>query len=170
MRKFAFILLGALSVNLAFSGCSESAKQSADASKNQASDPKLSADLIQNPKSADPSQDDQAAMEKVPVMTFERDKWSFGEIVQGEIVEYSFRFTNTGNTPLVITSAKGSCGCTVPEYPKEPIAPGESSFLKVTYDSNGRRDQFDKTVTITANTVPNTNLLYISGNVIVPEG
>ena len=102
-------------------------------------------------------------------MTFERDKWDFGEIIQGEIVEYSFKFTNTGKSPLVITSAKGSCGCTVPEWPKEPIAPGQADYLKVTYDSNGRKDNFDKTVTITANTVPNTNQLFITGNVIVPQ-
>jgi hypothetical protein len=128
----------------------------------------LSSEVIHNPKTAE--QGDQAAATgaQAPVMTFERDKWDFGDIIQGEQVEYAFRFTNTGTSPLIITSAKGSCGCTVPEYPKEPIAPGESSYLRVTYDSNGRQDRFDKTVTITANTVPNTNQLFISGNVIVP--
>ncbi len=128
----------------------------------------LSSEVIHNPKTAETSAEGTQAGAQAPVMTFDRDKWDFGDIIQGEQVEYAFRFTNTGSAPLIITSAKGSCGCTVPEYPKEPIAPGESSYLRVTYDSEGRQDHFDKTVTITANTVPNTNQLFISGNVIVP--
>ncbi|MBI1193075.1 MAG: DUF1573 domain-containing protein [Bacteroidetes bacterium] len=150
---------------VAMSSCADSE----DSTNGANADPALSGEMINNPKSAESKPDAVLDQATVPVMTFERDKWDFGAIIQGEIVEYSFKFTNTGKTPLVITSAKGSCGCTVPEWPKEPIPAGESGFLKVTYDSNGRRDKFDKTVTITANTVPNTNLLYISGNVIVPE-
>lgn len=132
-------------------------------------DAKLSTELIANPKSANPEVRAQASAAGAPVMQFDRDKWDFGEIIQGESVEYNFRFTNTGDAPLVITDAKGSCGCTVPDWPKEPIVPGESGRIKVTYDSKGRKDQFNKTVTITANTVPNANKLFISGLVIVPQ-
>lgn len=156
--SFSFGLLG-------FTSCADSQ----DAAGGGNADPALSGEMINNPKSAETKPGAVLDQATVPFITFERDKWDFGAIIQGEIVEYSFKFTNTGKSPLVITSAKGSCGCTVPEWPKEPIPAGESGFLKVTYDSNGRRDKFDKTVTITANTVPNTNLLYISGNVIVPE-
>jgi hypothetical protein len=163
--SYPALLLAALLGLTSFTGCADSDK-AADAA---GSDPALTGEMINNPKSADGNTGAVIDQATVPVMTFERDKWEFGDIIQGEIVEYSFKFTNTGKSPLVITSAKGSCGCTVPEWPKEPIPAGESGYLKVTYDSNGRRDKFDKTVTITANTVPNTNLLYISGNVIVPE-
>lgn len=161
----ATLLLGASLFISAFSACRENAPNASGKGENS---PSLSGDMINNPRTADPNVAtiDQAT---VPVMTFDRDKWEFGEIVQGEKVEYSFRFTNTGKSPLVITSAKSSCGCTAPEWPKEPVAPGESGFIKVVYDSQGRKDAFNKTVTITANTVPNTNQLYISGTVIVPQ-
>ncbi len=168
---FTYTLLFLLSLcsTAALSGCASDSGSDGAKEKTGQTDPSLSGEMINNPKTADQSGTAGVDQATVPVMTFERDKWDFGEIIQGEIVEYSFKFTNTGNSPLVITSAKGSCGCTVPEWPKEPISPGAVGYLKVTYDSNGRKDKFDKTVTITANTVPNTNLLYISGNVIVPE-
>ena len=58
-------------------------------------------------------------------MNFDRDEWDFGEINQGDVVEHSFEFTNTGKDPLIISNAKGSCGCTVPEWPRAPIPPGQ---------------------------------------------
>jgi hypothetical protein len=158
-------LLQGMALLLLFSACG-----GADNSPTPPEDSALSTDLIANPKTASPELASSTAAAGSPVMQFDRDKWDFGEIIQGESVEYNFRFTNTGDAPLIITDAKGSCGCTVPDWPKEPIGPGESGRIRVTYDSKGRKDQFNKTVTITANTVPNANKLFISGVVIVPQG
>lgn len=103
-----------------------------------------------------------------PVMSFEKDVHDFGQIVQGEKVSYSFKFTNTGKSDLLITDAKGSCGCTVPEYPRTPVKPGEAGVIDVIFDSTGKSGQQNKKVTITANTVPNTVVLAINGTVEVP--
>src|SRR5580693_4076643 len=84
-------------------------------------------------------------------MTFETDVHDFGTIDYAGNGTYEFKFKNTGKEPLIITNAKGSCGCTVPTYPKDvPIKPGESNVIKVTYDTK-RAGNFTKTVTITSN-------------------
>ena len=93
----------------------------------------------------------------------------FGEISQGEKVKRMFKFTNVGKSSLIISDAKGSCGCTVPLWPKEPIAPGEEAEIEVVFDSNGKSGHQKKTVTLVANTVPNTMLLVIEGDVLAPE-
>lgn len=90
-----------------------------------------------------------------PVMTFEKESHNFGEVTEGEVVEYSFKFTNTGNRDLLITKAEASCGCTVPEWPKEPLKPGQSGYMKVKFDSNGRPEGYtEKELYIQANTNP----------------
>ncbi len=83
---------------------------------------------------------------------FNEMNFDFGEIREGDVVDHTFVFTNTGSNPLIITDAKGSCGCTIPTYSKEPIAPGASGNIKVQFNSSGRKDEQDKTVTISANT------------------
>lgn len=96
---------------------------------------------------------------------FEKMEHDYGTIDQGANGATEFRFTNTGTEPLIISNAKGSCGCTVPEWPKEPIAPGASSSIKVKYDTK-RVGPISKTVTITSNAVDNGNaLLKIKGSV-----
>ena len=91
----------------------------------------------------------------------------FGEIKEGDMVKYSFKFKNTGSEPLVISDAKGSCGCTVPDWPREPIAPGASAEIKVEFDSKGKGTEDGskqtKRVTVTANTNPAQTYLTISG-------
>ena len=87
-----------------------------------------------------------------PVMEFSEVEHDFGVINEGDIAEHTFTFTNTGKTPLVITNAKGSCGCTVPAWPKEPIAPGATGEMLVKFNSKGKPNKQQKTVTITANT------------------
>jgi len=95
----------------------------------------------------------------IATMEFEQDVFNFGTITQGEMIKNVFVFTNTSDVPLVISNAKGSCGCTVPEWPKEPIMPGESSQLVVVFSSKGKKGTQAKKVTITANTkIPNTFL------------
>lgn len=102
---------------------------------------------------------------KAPVMTFEESEFDFGDINPGDKVEHIFTFTNTGESDLLITDAKGSCGCTVPDYKKDPIKPGEKSSMKVTFDSTGKSGQQQKTVTISANTASGNELLTIKASV-----
>ena len=104
----------------------------------------------------------------VPEFTFEKEVHDFGTIVQGEKVAYAFKFKNTGKADLIITSAKGSCGCTVPEWPQDPVAPGAEGVIDVVFNSDGKSGQQNKKVTIVANTVPNTKVLAINGTVEVP--
>jgi hypothetical protein len=89
-----------------------------------------------------------------PEMTFEQTVHNFGEITQGEKVEYAFKFTNTGKKDLLIQNAVSSCGCTVPEWPREPVKPGESGYLKVVFDSHGKEGYTEKEISIKANTDP----------------
>jgi len=101
-----------------------------------------------------------------PQFQFEELAHDFGQIAEGTLAQHSFKFKNTGNAPLIISNAQGSCGCTVPDYPRTPIAPGESGEIKVSFDSNGRPGRNDKQVTIDANTVPNAMVLNITSEVI----
>ncbi|MBI1225577.1 MAG: DUF1573 domain-containing protein [Bacteroidetes bacterium] len=100
------------------------------------------------------------------VMSFSETEFNFGKVKAGEKVEHEYTFKNTGKEPLVISNAKGSCGCTVPEWPKEPIAPGASAKIKVNFDSKGKSGPQTKQVTITANTDPVQSIIYIKGDVI----
>lgn len=102
-----------------------------------------------------------AAISDFPIMTFDKIEHDFGTINEGAIVEHTFRFTNTGKSPLVIVSAKGSCGCTVPKWPRETIAPGETGEFLVAFNSNGKPNLQNKQVTITANTEGGKEILKI---------
>lgn len=93
----------------------------------------------------------------------------FGTIDQNTTNPKTFTFTNTGDAPLIISDAKGSCGCTVPDYPRQPIAPGETGEIKVVYSPGTQANQQTKTVTITANTEPATTVLRIKANVTPGE-
>jgi len=95
--------------------------------------------------------------------------YDFGEMHQGESVTHDFILKNTGDADLIITAAKGSCGCTVPEWPKNPIAKGEEAAIKVTFNSAGKSGRQNKTVTLVSNAIPNTKVITINGNVIVPQ-
>ena len=105
----------------------------------------------------------------LPELSFETLRHNFGEITQGESASHQFTFTNTGEGDLIISQAKGSCGCTVPEWPKEPLAPGEASKIKVTFNSAGKSGKQNKTITLVTNAIPNTTVLTITGQVVVPE-
>ena len=113
------------------------------------------------------SQDKVKANVKTTVMTFDKVEHDFGVIKQGSKVDYSFKFTNTGENDLIITDAKGSCGCTVPDYPKEAVKPGESGKIKVSFDSNKKSGKQTKTVSIFANTANGSEKLTIKSNIIV---
>jgi hypothetical protein len=102
-----------------------------------------------------------------PVMSLETVTVDYGTIDKGADPIRKFKFTNTGNEPLIIKSAKGSCGCTVPTYPQEPIMPGESASIDVRYDTQ-RVGQFTKTVTLTTNENDGSRTLTIKGEVKAP--
>jgi len=100
---------------------------------------------------------------------FEEAVFDFGTIESGEKVSHLFTFTNTGDTPLVLINAKGSCGCTVPQWPKEPIAPGEKGQILVEFNSKGKSGAQNKRVTLTCNTDPAMTFVNIKGEVTKPE-
>ena len=103
-----------------------------------------------------------------PEISFEKETIDYGTIEKGDNGVRNFVFTNTGKSPLIISNARGSCGCTVPTWPKEPIKPGESGVIKVKYDTK-RTGPINKSVTITSNAKTPTKVLRIKGNIIVPQ-
>ena len=104
-------------------------------------------------------------IEDAPKFEFEKDIFDFGVVTEGETVQTSFKFKNTGNTPLIITDATATCGCTVPEYPKTPIKPGEKGEIKVVFNTLGKLGMQDKVVTITSNANPVAQGLHLVGEV-----
>ncbi len=122
---------------------------------------KIDSDLINNPVTASSPKD----TSQLPVFEFETENHEFGSIKEGDVVSFDFKFRNAGKAPLIITQASASCGCTVPEYSKDPIAPGEKGFIKVTFNSEGKHGMTSKTVTLLANTTPNTKVLTISADI-----
>jgi hypothetical protein len=92
--------------------------------------------------------------------------YDFGTINEGDIVEFSFRFKNTGNKPLAVSDAKASCGCTVPEKPTAPIKPGEIGYIKVKFNSDRKPGEAHKSITVTSNAIPEFPELYLKGTVI----
>ena len=139
--KKSFLIVAVLSVFI-FTSCKENA-----------------ADKV-NEENVAAAADRDAKADELPVMTFEENEWDFGSIEGGTAVEHIFKFTNTGTAPLVIVDAKSSCGCTVPEYTKAPVAPGDSGELLVKFNGSGK-NQVSKTVTITANTQAGKETLKI---------
>lgn len=104
-----------------------------------------------------------------PAFQFIHEEYNFGEITQGQTVEHIFQFVNAGDQDLVISSAKGSCGCTIPEKPDGPIAPGEVGKIKVTFNSAGKKGYKENTVTIKSNAKQNPIQIKIIGTVLVPD-
>lgn len=99
------------------------------------------------------------------VFSWDHQEHDFGTIGQESKVSHTFTFTNSGKVPLLISDAKGSCGCTVPEFPKDPVAPGASGDVKVSFDPAGRQGMNTKLVTILANTLSGSERVVIKANV-----
>ncbi len=108
----------------------------------------------------------EAMMDALPTIAFAEEFHDFGEVQEGEVVEHTFTFTNEGEGPLIISNAQGSCGCTVPDWPRQPIAPGQKGQIKVSFNSTGRAGRQDKRVTLTTNAVPQSKVLNITSTVI----
>lgn len=99
------------------------------------------------------------------VLEIENDSYDFGEVKEGEKVEHEFTFTNTGSEPLIISKVQASCGCTTPEYSKNPIAPGETGKVKVVFNSSGQMGKQQKIITVTSNATNTNTLLHLRGEV-----
>jgi len=125
----------------------------------------IPANLVSNPATASSQKGD----ERLPKMVFKNAQQDFGTIVQGTSVTHVYKFTNEGDADLIISFAKGSCGCTIPQWPKRPFKPGESGEIEVVFNSAGKKDTQNKKVYITANTVPINNVISLKGTVVAPE-
>jgi hypothetical protein len=110
------------------------------------------------------------AESKKAVIEFETTEHDFGTINEGDPAEFTYNFKNTGEAPLVISEVKPSCGCTIPDYTKNPVNVGESGFVKVTFDSNNKKDLVTKTVTVIANTEPKQMTLKFQARIVPKPG
>ena len=123
-------------------------------------------DIIRNPVSAQVPAD----TVNIAKIAFAEEHFDFGEVVEGEVVTHVYHFENVGKQPLVISNARSTCGCTVPDWPKDPIAPGEKGEIEVRFNTSGKRNTQRKPVTITANTYPATTQVMLEGKVLPKEG
>ncbi len=146
-----FLLLSILSLAIACTSSSD--------------DKAITTDLVASPLTANQS----ANKVEIPEIEMLETSFDFGEMQQGESVTHDFILKNVGEANLIISAAKGSCGCTVPEWPKAPISQGEEATIKVTFNSAGKSGKQSKTVTLVTNAIPNTKVLTINGNIIIPE-
>lgn len=102
-----------------------------------------------------------------PVITWEKLSHEFGDIVQGQKIEHTFKFTNTGTTALIITNVEVTCGCTVPKgWPRDPILPGNKGEITISFNSSGKIGRQNKVATITSNSIGTTNQVMIVANVL----
>lgn len=104
--------------------------------------------------------------DQYPVFSVADTTHDFGTIEEGKVVKYDFRFRNTGQKPLIISRASSTCGCTVPKFPKKPIAPGEVGYLRVVFNSAGKSGKQLKPIFVEANTMPQQITLSITCNVV----
>lgn len=119
------------------------------------------ADLVRNPVSADQPLD----TVNVAKIAFEEMEYNFGEAYEGDILVHVFTFKNTGKIPLIISDARSTCGCTVPNWPRHPIQPGAEGQIEVRFNTSKKDGPQNKKVTVTANTYPANTELHVFGKV-----
>ena len=127
----------------------------------------LPTSMVSNPHTA--SGIDTVSAANKPTLDFKDTLHEFGTIHQDEVITHDFAFTNNGKTPLLISSASASCGCTVADYPHDQLEPGKSAIMKVSFNSAGKSGHQEKSITIHTNTVRGIHMLYIKGEVIAPK-
>lgn len=151
------ILIFTTVLNIYFSSCG---------SKNNETKGLLNAsELVNNPIEADGKFSGDTSL--LPKIHFYETEFDFGDkIMEGEIVQHIFKYKNTGKSPLIIRTTQTSCGCTASEFSKEPVAPNAEGTIKVTFNSTGKPGDFQKTISVIANTIPNETKLLIIGDVI----
>ncbi|MBR0073252.1 MAG: DUF1573 domain-containing protein [Bacteroidales bacterium] len=149
MKKRTLFFIAIWTTALVTIGCGQSGNNDIDTS------------LISNPNTA--SGLDKNA--KLPVIKFDKDQHDFGRLSKGEMVSYSFKFTNTGNADLLVKECSATCGCTVADFPKNSIKPGESGFITVSFNSANKHGQQIQTVTVGTNAQPSRYILKITAQV-----
>jgi len=142
MKKYILLVAGAVII----SSCNNTAKQSATEQTDSVSV--------------------NVNAEEAPVIRFKTDVYDFGKIQEGQKISYDFEFVNEGKSPLIISDASATCGCTVPEVPKEPILPGKEGKIRVVFNSAGKNGLQDKPVTVRANTVPAETVVRLIGEIV----
>lgn len=115
--------------------------------------------IVRNPVTADEPED----TVNVAKMEFAEVSFDFGEVAEGEVVAHVYRFKNVGKVPLLISGARSTCGCTVPEWPRDPIPPGEEGEITVRFNTAGKNNQQSKPISIFANTYPSTTKVFLTG-------
>ncbi len=148
MRKILLIASG-LFVSLLFTQCNNSNASS-----------KINSDNLENAKTRDVKIEKSSAL-----VSFDKSEFDFGTVNEGEIVETTFKVTNSGKIDLVITDAQVTCGCTVPVWPKAPIKPGQTEEIKVKFNTNGKRNRQQKNITLITNTKSGREILTLKGMV-----
>ncbi|MEP7197995.1 MAG: DUF1573 domain-containing protein [Saprospiraceae bacterium] len=166
MKNLKFLSLAVFAMVLSISACkNDKAASSATTTTTDATTANPSE--IANPAGATGEATPPAPTGPTTSVEYETLVHDFGEVTEGALVKYSYKFKNTGTEPLVISDAKGSCGCTVPDWPREPVAPGATAQINVQFDSHGKGSddgsKQSKRVTVTANTNPAQTYLTITG-------
>ncbi|GAA0762980.1 DUF1573 domain-containing protein [Psychroflexus lacisalsi] len=141
MKKLMFALVAL--ATLSFTACKEGASAKVDESKKEIAEERDS------------------KTQAYPVMEFEEQEFDFGTVEEGEVVEHTFVFTNTGDAPLIVSNAVATCGCTVPTWTKKAISPGDKGEMLVKFNTRGKPNQQMKAVRITANTQSGRETLRI---------
>jgi len=103
------------------------------------------------------------------VITFDKPTHDFGDITQGDVVNHVFKFKNTGNAPLIISDVQVTCGCTVPTKPKDPILPGKTGEIGITFSSGGKMGKQNKTITVVSNAANTEERVVITTNILAPK-
>ncbi|HTN46039.1 MAG TPA: DUF1573 domain-containing protein [Flavipsychrobacter sp.] len=155
MKKYLLFTIVAAAL---FTACKEEKPKEEARDKNL-----LPTDLVNNPRSANGGNPEELAA--MPTMDFKDTVFDFGTIKEGDVSVHEFEFTNNGKNPLIISNATGSCGCTIPEYPSEPVVAGKSNKIKVEFNSKGKPGHQEKSVAVTTNSRRGVHMLYIKGNV-----
>ena len=160
LKNFRFAIIALAAVFMMASCGNEAATDSADEARKAVATPST-------PAATTPDAADVPAAPTGPTttMSFAETEFDFGKVVSGEKVSHTYKFTNTGKEPLIISNAKGSCGCTVPEWPREPIAVGGTGEVTVVFDSKNKKGPRNQKVTLTANTDPPQSFIYLKGEV-----
>ena len=157
MRKVVFGLLVAGSV--VFTACDNAASKIEGVEETNSDAPASANDIV----------NDVNAASGTATFQFEEERHDFGDIAEGTVAKHTFKFTNTGDSPLIIYNAQGSCGCTVPDYPKDtPIKPGEGGSINVKFDSSNRPGLQRKAVTLITNTAKGKQILNIK-SIVIPK-
>lgn len=166
IRNLSTFFTAGLLLSLGFS-CQSGSEMAREKSVQEitAADKITNSSIIRNPVSAKVPED----TVNIAKFAFAESHHDFGEVMEGEIVTHVFHFENVGKQPLVISNARSTCGCTVPEWPKDPIAPGEKGQIEVKFNTRGKGNTQRKPVTITANTYPSSTVVYLEGKVIRKE-